>query len=572
MLVSNLLSGDPLLEAIADGGPTRISATINQTDPAVAKIQLALLDWDPNALPRFGSDGAYGGETSVAVHRFKRDELLVPEGQIIDDVGPRTVRRLDEIRSVAESQIPPRPPHPIRRDAWNLSAINVCHPILTAYARAVGVLKLNGGPDPRLWWSHHTQVHGMTPDPGDGLRNQCQHFSWFFLPWHRIYLDRFQAICQEIVAADELTPINVRQSWALPYWDYDRSDSNTLPPIFRMSQLGGKPNPLFDEERAPRINNLDNPKVLLATETTARGWFARTQFSAPSPQPSFGGPVTGFHHLNESGAVVAGSLEGTPHGTVHVAVGGATGKMSDFDQAAGDPIFWLHHANIDRLWEVWLASAGLGAGETNRDFLNREFAFAGVGGGAQNIAVSTVVDPSPRPHTYEDLSIPASAGVLPRQEGLVVSEHVSPQRIGAVDQPLVLTNGVAQAVEVAIPDLEVARVSGQGSGRVLLSVEHFTAENPPSTTFGVYIASGPEPEDIWVGNLPLFGLAESMRADGEHGLSFTFDITDTVQSLLATGEWDPASLALRFAPVGEIEDDSVGVGEVEVGSVSILFG
>jgi hypothetical protein len=27
--------------------------------------------------------------------------------------------------------------------------------------------------------------------------------------------------------------------------------------------------------------------------------------------------------------------------------------MSDPDRAAEDPIFWLHHSNIDRLWHVW---------------------------------------------------------------------------------------------------------------------------------------------------------------------------------------------------------------------------
>ena len=49
------------------------------------------------------------------------------------------------------------------------------------------------------WWSHHTQVHGMFPDPNDGLRNQCQHFCWYFLPWHRMYLHSFEAICRSII-------------------------------------------------------------------------------------------------------------------------------------------------------------------------------------------------------------------------------------------------------------------------------------------------------------------------------------------------------------------------------------
>ena len=28
--------------------------------------------------------------------------------------------------------------------------------------------------------------------------------------------------------------------------------------------------------------------------------------------------------------------------------------MGAFETAGLDPLFWLHHANIDRLWEVWL--------------------------------------------------------------------------------------------------------------------------------------------------------------------------------------------------------------------------
>jgi tyrosinase len=32
--------------------------------------------------------------------------------------------------------------------------------------------------------------------------------------------------------------------------------------------------------------------------------------------------------------------------------------MSYFECAARDPIFWLHHANIDRLWQVWLNQLG----------------------------------------------------------------------------------------------------------------------------------------------------------------------------------------------------------------------
>jgi len=38
------------------------------------------------------------------------------------------------------------------------------------------------------------------------------------------------------------------------------------------------------------------------------------------------------------------------HGNVHVWVGGT---MADILVSPADPLFWLHHANIDRLWSLW---------------------------------------------------------------------------------------------------------------------------------------------------------------------------------------------------------------------------
>lgn len=44
-----------------------------------------------------------------------------------------------------------------------------------------------------------------------------------------------------------------------------------------------------------------------------------------------------------------------PHGAVHVAIGGPYGHMSQLSYSAFDPMFWLHHANVDRLFAMWEA-------------------------------------------------------------------------------------------------------------------------------------------------------------------------------------------------------------------------
>jgi tyrosinase len=49
------------------------------------------------------------------------------------------------------------------------------------------------------------------------------------------------------------------------------------------------------------------------------------------------------------------SFESAPHNLVHNLIGGV---MSDM-LSPTDPIFWLHHANVDRLWVAWV-SAGNG--------------------------------------------------------------------------------------------------------------------------------------------------------------------------------------------------------------------
>ena len=49
-----------------------------------------------------------------------------------------------------------------------------------------------------------------------------------------------------------------------------------------------------------------------------------------------------------------GSVENV-HDTIHDTIGGPNGHMGSFDVSAFDPIFWLHHCNIDRIFAMWQA-------------------------------------------------------------------------------------------------------------------------------------------------------------------------------------------------------------------------
>ena len=75
--------------------------------------------------------------------------------------------------------------------------------------------------------------------------------------------------------------------------------------------------------------------------------------------------------LSQAAAVMAlhGHLEGSPHNYIHN--GFVRGDMGKLGSAALDPIFWLHHANIDRLWSVWNARGNNNS--TDPAWLNEKF-------------------------------------------------------------------------------------------------------------------------------------------------------------------------------------------------------
>lgn len=100
-MLSTLFDDDPVLQAILDDAD-RISRTQHTRSDSVLRVQEALLIWDPGCLPVHGADSDYGDETAGAVATFKAVELKVPRAEIVDDVGPLTVERLDQIAAAEE--------------------------------------------------------------------------------------------------------------------------------------------------------------------------------------------------------------------------------------------------------------------------------------------------------------------------------------------------------------------------------------------------------------------------------------------------------------------------------------
>lgn len=86
-----------------------------------------------------------------------------------------------------------------------------------------------------------------------------------------------------------------------------------------------------------------NTPALLSAWGVTRSWDAGWLASA--------GDLALVEQLGSFGMFQA-TIEGSVHGGVHNAVGGDMATS----RSPADPLFWLHHANIDRIWAKWQAA------------------------------------------------------------------------------------------------------------------------------------------------------------------------------------------------------------------------
>jgi tyrosinase len=148
------------------------------------------------------------------------------------------------------------------------------------------------------------KIHGET---------HYQHGTQRFLPWHRVFLIKLERALQSI--HPEVT---------IPYWDWTRAAEETFPAWL----AGVTPTVPLPPPDAP---------VVVTRSPGPTSWLASIASNVPSVMGDTDFPT------------FTAGLEGV-HNAVHVWVGGS---MSFIPTAPADPIFWMHHANIDRLWWQW---------------------------------------------------------------------------------------------------------------------------------------------------------------------------------------------------------------------------
>ncbi len=457
----------------------------------------------------------------------------------------------------------------VRRDIWTLKPDD---PIIVGYRKAVEVMKARK-PEKVTSWSYQAAIHGIETRHNQRLWNQCQHFGWYFFPWHRMYILHFEEIVRKAIGESKLS-----ENWALPYWNYGLGGENlTLPRPFREPTVDGKPNPLYVKDRKGGINS--GAKIPAGAASAVHA-LSRPHFIGKA---EFGGGETAPGHFQTQ----MGQLEGTPHGAIHVEVGG---WMSNPDTAAQDPIFWLHHSNIDRLWTVWNAEAGR-VDPTQPKWLTQQFELFDPKGDVVKLSCEEVRDTKALGYIYSTAATashpPIATFAVP---ALAAADDVKDTRhemVGATDKSITLV-GDPVAAEVPID----ASAAGElvPAQHVYLNVEDIEADRNPGVNYGVYVElpSDPAPETEaahHVGNLSFFGIEISRDPHGDehaHGLNFSADISGFAHQLAGEGKWAGHPLSVSFRPLelvppedpdpeDEVEAASHPDVPVTIGRISVFY-
>ncbi|KAK9077427.1 hypothetical protein SSX86_005764 [Deinandra increscens subsp. villosa] len=230
------------------------------------------------------------------------------------------------------------------------------------YKAAIAAMKALPDDHPHSWKQqgkiHCAYCNGAYSQEMNGrpdLKLQVHNSSLFF-PFHRWYLYFYERILGKLI--DDPT-------FALPYWNWDNPTGMMLPAMFEENEAGAtnpRSNPIFDPYRnvahlPPAILDLQfrgtesGLNCVDQISTNLSSMYGQMVTSATSTEAFFGSdPVPDVRST-------PGTIESGSHTAVHIWVGNPRmpnrEDLGNFYSAGYDPVFYVHHANVDRLWKIW---------------------------------------------------------------------------------------------------------------------------------------------------------------------------------------------------------------------------
>lgn len=271
-----------------------------------------------------------------------------------------------------------------------------------------------------LWHVYLSKCDAMDPvSEGD---RQWGHAGPMFLPWHREYLLLFEDALRA-VSGEDIT---------VPYWDWTNGDS--VDAVFSPDFMGGDGDPnaghavtdgpfnktdwrfvvgnhglSWATSNLPYIvRQFGSTGDVLPTDADVAATLAVEQYdSAPyndrsDPATSFRNAIEGWRGARtpilcgpDGWLTVPTNDSHATHNVVHIWTGGFGGPSQDVGTVFGtmtvpvaspnDPVFFLHHSNVDRLWDAWQRDHGKdtyvprsGLAENEADAVMEPFGFDGI--------------------------------------------------------------------------------------------------------------------------------------------------------------------------------------------------
>lgn len=393
----------------------------------------------------------------------------------------------------------------VRRNASTMAASD---PILRGYRRAIKAMRALPNNNPCSWF-YQAAIHGTTDPANLPSWNTCHTDPTFFWAWHRMYLYWFERIVRKQSGMYD---------WAIPYWDWTNAAERSIPAPFReASSL------LFDGSRDSDVNDGDPLSTSLATSVN-NAMALLDYFNAQS------------------------SING-PHGSVHGAIGG---NMGDVQSAAQDPIFWVHHAQVDRLWNLWLAQGGGRSSPVgNATWRNTTYTFfdeccepvqmngCAVVRAAKQLSYAYEGEP---PQVNQYCPRAWSAQILDLT--IVAQSRLALQLQGRPVRTAIIPRNAREASRLR----DMART---GERNIALHIRNVEADRQPGISWEVHVGPRgftPNARSL-VGIFALFGAGLRDRKQHFHPAEFVFPIGKALRGL------DPANLEVTFVPVSGLERD-----------------
>jgi hypothetical protein len=387
--------------------------------------------------------------------------------------------------------------------------------------------------------------------------DQCQHGTDYFFPWHRLYLHYFEQVLQK--AAQD-------PSLRLPYWDYTDPSHLAMPaeftsPTYTNGQGRTVENPLYEPRRQAGWNVPPGTKRLGKEDTNIDQTLDLTQLlSTKDAQGNV--LVQGYQP----------AIEQRPHGYVHCAVMGCKATvMGAVAYSANDPVFYVHHANIDRTWDCWLNMPN--HPNPGAPWTSQPFSYVDANGTQVTNKVSDLFTTGFIDYVYQQPSnckrtqatpfiatstmpAPAAASVQSARAALRTRVLIGEETTDlAVDAPLVRRRVTLPATaSLAHPRQFALRNQAQLAVATDLTLRGVQFAQHPNAEFRVYLERTDDPAARqFVGTLSFFSQEPVGSAHAHHAITsdhFTFDVTEALRALRLEGT---GSLAVNV--VVEVEDD-----------------